>query len=360
MRPCLRSVALACAFFAAACLPAVAAHSGGVGNCKDCHLTHAEVGVAYVPGMLRGANATDVCLRCHDTGAGNSWGVPMTNPGPQYGAGAFKFLTDDNLQDLPGGPATPGERAGHNVVSVAKGTIADLTNATAPGGSYPASQLQCTSCHDPHGTRGHFRLLYGSDSPPSKAGGYLFSFTAPAPTGKGIDVEGTPESMSNHTAYQSGVSTWCGNCHGAYEHSLGSVVYQHPVDVPLPATMITTYNQYAGTGFIDATGLQPYQPVVPLEDPGFGIAYQGQAGPNSRVMCLTCHRAHASSGPRAGRWDFNIRTWADEGLLSNTFRIPNPYVSTAGNAQKQLCEKCHGGSVAVTPLAAPRTIRPVR
>ena len=71
------------------------------------------------------------------------------------------------------------------------------------------------------------------------------------------------------------------------------------------------------------------------------LADTGPANNTSRMMCLSCHRAHASSAPYAGRWDFNIQTWADEGMLSGSYPIPNPY-PIVGPDQGQLCEKCHG------------------
>ncbi len=32
------------------------------------------------------------------------------------------------------------------------------------------------------------------------------------------------------------------------------------------------------------------------------------------VLCLTCHRAHATSSPDAGRWDFNVTLLFEDGL----------------------------------------------
>jgi hypothetical protein len=57
----------------------------------------------------------------------------------------------------------------------------------------------------------------------------------------------------------------------------------------------------------------------------------------SRVMCLTCHRAHATSAPNAGRWDFNVTLLDEDGHESGSYALPNPY---DGN-QRSLCNKCH-------------------
>ena len=44
-----------------------------------------------------------------------------------------------------------GERHGHNIVAADFGYVADAVLTAAPGGTYPAANLACSSCHDPHG-----------------------------------------------------------------------------------------------------------------------------------------------------------------------------------------------------------------
>ena len=53
---------------------------------------------------------------------------------------------------------------------------------------------------------------------------------------------------------------------------------------------------------------------------------------------MTCHRAHASSAPASGRWDWNTRTLGNDGANSGSWPIPNPYVDPA---QRSLCLQCH-------------------
>ncbi|MBP7147971.1 MAG: hypothetical protein KBD01_10530 [Acidobacteria bacterium] len=322
--------------------PVQAFHSGGVGSCGGCHVTHAGAAPGG-PALLNGSNPTDVCLRCHATANGNSWGADPALPGPQYGGGAFAFLLEDNLNDGPGGAQPtnwiPGAKAGHSVISIERGTPADIEHVTAPGGTYAAVSLHCTSCHDPHGKSGNYRLLRGAG--PASVAGYAFTFTQAAPDASGIPLDGAPESDTHHNAYRSGVSTWCSNCHGGY-HAEGSASFVHPVDRPLGATEIDTYNRYRGTGYLDGTGADAYVAPVPLAFPGNSTGFAGPVPVDARITCLTCHRAHASSAPGSLRWDNRIATWAEEGLASGSYRIPNPYESTAGPGQGRLCEKCHG------------------
>lgn len=336
-------------------------HSGGVGSCGGCHLAHPDGSLAPPEGstvpLLRIRNPTDLCLRCHAREAGNSWGNQLLVPGPLFGGGPFVFLTEDNLNDGADGTTNfiPGHAAGHSVVSEAYGLQPDPAHPVAPGGSYPSNKLHCVSCHDPHGTSGTFRLLYGLNSPESDSDGYRFKFSTDPPAAMGVALDGDAESRSNHSAYREGISAWCGNCHGRYHQSGGgSGSFSHPSDRTLNTPMTERYNAYRGTGFLDGDGTEAYVPEVPVEHPDMTTSFRGPILRSSRITCLTCHRAHASSAPAALRWDPNIATWADEGRRSGSYPIPNPFSMTSGDAQLGLCDKCHESS---TATAAPDALR---
>ncbi|GAB4375980.1 MAG: cytochrome c [Acidobacteriota bacterium] len=342
---------------ALAAAPALAFHDGGVAHCNGCHTMHAgPSNPADNPNgnefLLKESTPTDTCLRCHDDRLGNVFGGgdsddPL-NPGTLYGGGQFVFLLEDNINDGHNGASNPilGEKAGHSIISEDKGLAADSVNSTAPGGTYLSSYLHCTSCHDPHGQGGHFRLLYGNDGNPnvdstSQAAGYPYDFTAAPPDAVGIPVFGGGESNSNHTAYNAGMSDWCATCHGDYHTGGGASGFKHPTGEPLGSTIAANYNLYEGTGTYTGDGTDAYLAMVPFEDPTVTTDYVGAASGTSQVMCLTCHRAHASSAPQAGRWDFNITIWDEEGVESGSYVIPNPYAATAGGHQRSLCNKCH-------------------
>ena len=112
--------------------------------------------------------------------------------------------------------------------------------------------------------------------------------------------------------------------------------------------MVQRYNLYNGTA--DSTGgtaATAYLAAVPFEDPAMTMTSTSGPTASSRVMCLSCHRAHATSGPFAGRWDFYIDRLGDDGIVSGSYPIPNPYLDPN---QEPLCRKCHGsGDVVVTP-----------
>lgn len=356
MFPLLLAVAVV-ALFAA---PAMAFHAGGVAHCNGCHTMHnSENNTTIVAGatqgqgvsafLLKAAKPTDTCLLCHNRAT--SYGVVGTDPmnpmrgGAGSGAGDFIFLKTANLSDSThGGGVIPGDQAGHNIVSDTLGIAADSINTTAPGGTFPSSDLACSSCHDPHGTDS-FRILYGANRiVHGESGDY--TFTNPSPQAVAI-ANGSTETQTNHTAYISGMSAWCANCHGDFHANDGNLI--HPSGTAIGATIATIYNKYNGTtdcidnppsgGAPCGTGVQAtaYLPQVAFEDDGAAI--DSTAGPtaNSRVMCLTCHRSHATSAPNAGRWDFNVTFLAEDGGTGNAFALPNPY----DEHQRSLCNKCH-------------------
>jgi hypothetical protein len=359
----IRVVALAAGLLAVGG-PAAAFHEKGVGNCNACHVTHggesggALVGPSADKGLLIAESASDVCLICHAQrlGVGAVLGVDPLAPPPETGPGNFVFLTEDNLNDAPGGALKPilGDAAGHNVVAPGHGLRADPRYALAPGGTFPSSKLGCTSCHDPHG-RASFRMLYGA----GPAMGGAFTFVRPAPDAEGPEVGTGPESARHHTAYRGGVSDWCANCHGQYHQPGSGSAFKHPVDQALGTQVAQRYSQYDGDAHpADGVEARAYLPQVPFEDGASATTSTSGPAPSSRVMCLSCHRAHATSAPAAGRWDFRVTLLADDGRASGSYPIPNPYGSPT---QGPLCSKCHEtptGPARDKPTGLPADFRP--
>ena len=331
---------------------AFAFHSGGVGSCQACHVMHeslegvvAGVSLSGEPGLLLEETPSDVCLRCHATEAGAVFAINPLMPANEKGGGNFIFLLEENLNDAPDGSSNPilGEAAGHNLVAPGHGLASDARHSLSPGGTFPAANLGCTSCHDPHGNA-NFRFLYGAG--PVQGGLATFSF--PAPQAEGVPLDEAAEANDRHTAYQGGMSDWCGNCHGRYHDDFqtwvvpgGGTPLEHPSDEPLSSEIRDQYNAYNGDE--DPLGGSPataYLAAVPFEDATSTTTSTSGPGGGSRVMCLTCHRAHASSSPAGGRWDFRVGLLSQDGLVSGSFPIPAPYSSAS---QGTLCSKCHVG-----------------
>ncbi|MGB5816102.1 MAG: hypothetical protein WBG93_08805 [Thermoanaerobaculia bacterium] len=342
--------------------PALAFHDGGVAHCNGCHTMHnSQNGVGMNDGLAVGqgysslllfADATSVCLDCHDGGGSyHIWSADPDAPnvgGANRGGGDFVFLQETNINDGHGGASNPilGHAAGHSVVSTMKMTIADPVLGTSPGGGYDADDLGCTSCHDPHGT-GSFRILYqdGQAVP-----GAVYTATIDA---DGISLfSSQPETNSSHNAYRSGYSEWCATCHGDFHAKWGTGALIHPSGQTLGTDIAAKYNSYMGStdcATFPPSGVDPcgsgdgsdaYLAAVPFEwdDVTNITSYVGAASDTSKVACMTCHRAHATSSPDAGRWDFSITGLEEDGHESTSYKIPNPYADTS---QRSLCNKCH-------------------
>ena len=364
--------------------PGYAFHEGGVDNCQGCHVIHQsqsdqnqESFNTTSLGELKGLDSSSTCLRCHAE-KGKFYNV-LSNDGSTYSAGGDFYWLKKTFTWSENGKLcwSLGGNHGHNVVAVEYGLNQENTLNSSPGGSYPSSTLGCTSCHDPHsrmikddqtgkiltsdpngdelnlGTNiGSYRLLGGI----GYSGGSLSSgvtFKHPAPVAAANSQNWT-ETDSNHTAYASGMSEWCSNCHsdffsGKSKHPAGS-------NATLTNTIIFNYNSYVKTGDIAGTPANAYLALVPFEL-GFADIWSldplSTSGPDygANVMCLTCHRAHASAFENSGRWDFGTTFIADShprlgdgGATGNDGR--NSYygrdmVSEFGLYQKQLCNKCH-------------------
>jgi hypothetical protein len=150
------------------------------------------------------------------------------------------------------------------------------------------------------------------------------------------------------------MSEWCANCHNQYSGSPTRHV------APWPLNGIgSNYNQYVATGNFTGVVATAYDETVPIETgatdctaPACDPASTRGADPGAQVMCLTCHRAHASANNNAGRWDFEVEYIA-EGHAIETTNLPATaaifYDSAGtfdpgvryGHYQRSLCNKCH-------------------
>jgi len=369
--------------------PALAFHEGGVAHCDGCHTMHnSEGGVSIITGgtvgvagdfLTKGSDPSSTCLNCHK-GSGsyhvfnNAGGATNQTPG-----GDFEWLTKTFTYIVRGNPAARnGYNFGHNIVAADFGLVADTDiTTTAPGGTFPAANLACSSCHDPHGKvtsrtgtvvnsgsygdadpgggqiLGNYRLLADTGYNP---GGGPVTFTASSPVAATMP-NGTQERDNAHTDYGSGMSEWCANCHTAFINtSVGTHAHPAGNGDNLGGTISGNYNLYVATGNLTNTAPNAYLALVPFER---GTADRttlnptSTAGPSSasNVMCLTCHRAHASAFPNSGRWDFTTELLVDshpastDGGIDGDDVLASYYGRTIatdfGPGQRSLCNKCH-------------------
>jgi len=364
--------------------------------------------------LLQGADQSSTCLNCHGKGNTQSSYHISTQSIVQANNNAAQIP----MQETPGGDfswvkigykstgTTFGDRHGHNIVAVDFGYTVDATNTKAPGGTtdYLASNLNCISCHDPHSDArrdstgaivhrtlgGTFPSIMGSGSygaaatPGEAVGVYRFlggngykpksyaaapAFTAEAPLAVAPSTYNRTEAVSDtHVAYGSGMAQWCANCHTQFlnDNSVGVSGHPHPAGQALDATVVANYNAYVKTGDLSNTGAA-YWSLVPIEEGAAatysslasdatntaGIGYQA-ATTSSVVMCLSCHRAHASGFDSMIRWynndsfvteDSAYYTVANGSAPNSIAQAQKAYydrpASDFAAFQRVLCNKCH-------------------
>ena len=366
--------------------------------------------------LLRGTDQSSTCLNCHEGPTLSSYHVSTDNTTIAASAAKAPINRGPGgdfgwLRAAANTTATVAisNRRGHNIVAADFGYNADTENTVAPGGTYLASQLNCISCHNPHsqlrrtgtdgaaalvkpaiGTNaypivgsgsataaasatapvGVYRFLRGAGADQAPKSTPAYAFTADPPVVISPSTYNRTEAASDtHVAYGSGMSAWCANCHASFydaagDSNIGNAGHPHPTNKAIGATMAANYNAYVGSGNLsNATG--GYSSLVPVEQgttdynalataatttAGFGTYAAADA--NAKVMCLSCHRAHAGGFQNMTRFNVAGSTTAANGTdyvvasgLSSTAGTLAAYyerpASQFGASTKQLCNKCH-------------------
>ena len=350
---------------------ALAFHEGGVGHCDGCHSMHnsAENPVTGTPNnqLLKGSDASSTCFNCH-AGSG-SHRVLSTDASNYSPGGDFFWLTQSYTNTNWSGSITSDpDNMGHNVIAVDFGLLQDATNVTAPGGTYPASSLGCASCHNPHGqasggtANGQLPIsVSGSYGDIPVAGTIAGNYRLLGDAQYGLAAApiavtaGYGETDLSHPAYGANMGEWCAACHSDYINDN----HKHPSgNGEFLNGEATNYNSYVATGDFTGTQATSFTALVQFERQEtdttvLAAAVTSTAGPDSsnNVMCLTCHRAHASAFNNITRWDMEhellAEGWPTAANLTAMGAIPNSdyygrdIASDFGDFQRSLCNKCH-------------------
>jgi cytochrome c553 len=382
-------------------------HSGGVAECVGCHQMHDANGA----NLLIGVDQSTTCLiTCHGVAGQSSYhvatpdatmpaGSPPSNTGP---GGDFGWIRKTYNFTIRGGASTdPGYTHGHNIIAAgySGGYAVDPVNTTAPGGTFPSAQLNCVSCHDMHGkgrwltteayaktgqaiwtsgsygsipstfpgtgelmATGVYRLLRASEG----VDGVTFPSLPPVAVANSA-YNRTEDVTQTRTAYASGMSPFCGTCHPDMHSTAG--LLRHPQNVVMSGAVQGIYNSYVKSGDLTGDPTKSYLSLVPYEE---GLTYsaanittlKGHAltndgylnGPSgaAQVMCLSCHRAHASGWPEMLRWNPEVTTITvagayptgnDAGWGRSASEVLKAYYGRPASKfsayQRALCNKCH-------------------
>lgn len=401
---------------------AFAFHDGGVAHCDGCHSMHNSAdnqigfdrngnptGAVANSRLMKGSDPSSTCLNCHARDGG--YGVLSTAGTNKSQGGDFYWAKVDYTFNSHGTKTSSKDNHGHNIVAADYGLAADTNtnNTNSPGGTYPAANLGCTSCHDPHGkvdggtSNGTAAISvsgsYGAADPTdgSITGNYrLLGDVSYVTSGHAGFTNEPPVARANGSSgawvdYGSGMSEWCANCHSGLLFT-DSSAGKHPAGNTVKlGGYVNNYNSYVATGDFTGDAEFAYDLLVPIEkgttdrtalgpvdtsvqetdpvtgalvvdpvtgDPVFVTNIAG-ADANSNVMCLTCHRAHASAFDNALRWDYkntemiahspveDAATIFSDGSTAGSHSAYYAYgadvdVETEyGPYQRSLCNKCH-------------------
>lgn len=315
------------------------------GRCDDCHTMHnSQEGTVVAAGTVYGDGAyvaltNNTCVGCHSSSessttyllgeatvpvvnytgggapsdylaGGNFYWVKQGNAGADDTKGHNVFLNegDGNLLQAPGQPPSCGNDACHENLSTPYGGSFEDLNGT----------YGCEGCHlhvahhADDGNPGEYKLV---DT--AAQGWYRFVSAHPSFVGTPSGVAGGEDpdwqatnSSSDHNEYlgyevtggygfsdiaANTMTAFCTGCHGLFHSDQGStgVWVRHPSDAALPA------GEYA-----DYTIYNPMAPVARNAIPVAPSATAFGDATGAMVMCLSCHRPHASPYPDILRWDY--------------------------------------------------------
>lgn len=375
-------------------------HSGGVAECMGCHAMHSGNGLT----LLVGTDASSTCLTCHGKTGASSYHILTPDadmpagiaPGNMSPGGDFGWLKKTYTYSAHGESGTDkGDHHGHNIIALDNGLAVDSDNGTAPGGTFNANNLACSSCHDQHGqVRRSDTATFSTSGAPIIGSGSYDTSVAPTPgqavgtyrllrsnlsnnigAATGANFTNSPvvafapgtynrsEGITmTRVEYNSGMTDYCSSCHSAMHAAVGTT--KHPAGVPI-GSMLNNYNTYVKSGDMSGSSANSYLSLVPFEE-GMTVnvaniaALQLKAknndtqlgGPTAtaQVMCLSCHRAHASAFPEMTRWENESEFIVSNSLYPavNGKTTPETLAAYYGKPatkfatyQRSLCNKCH-------------------
>lgn len=318
------------------------------GNCSNCHTMHNSQGGAAVNAngpaeflLTKGGGTVTTCWGCHGqivttntvSLGGNT--IPQVNHtnATDLAAGNFAYVT--SRKSLGTGASTL--TAGHNVKDTG---VTDTTLTTPPGDQHTTgitnANFTCAGVYGCHGNRtvssvslamkgAHHKkssiLALGAGFTLTGQGASLntsYRFLNGVKGGEDADYQAT-SSATDHNEYYGAtsmaassatapagntISGFCAECHGnfhgtgASEAGSASPWVRHPTDTVLKSTgEYATYTSYSLTAPVARQNITNNATASGTVTPGTDV-----------VMCLSCHRAHASANYKMLRWDIKNST----------------------------------------------------
>lgn len=262
--------------------------------CSDCHTMHYSEGGMIPerakPGgpfskLLLANTVNALCLSCHD---GTDTDAPDV-------VAPVTYISD------PAG----GYFANSGGIASNKAHNLGMVSGEVPPGGTDSMILNCSSCHDPHGSSNYRNLLPNPKGKVSSANISVVASQIKTADGPGGNSPSEVFAPSNIT-YRSGMSEWCKDCHtdyhGATETGSPEPWFRHPQDLMINGKTHADYSHWSGTISNRIKVQSPNDTNVPSTD--------------DQVFCLSCHKAHGSSKK-------------------------NSLIYANGNSMLSTCQQCH-------------------
>ncbi|MFZ3138943.1 MAG: cytochrome c3 family protein [Thermodesulfovibrionales bacterium] len=312
------------------------------GKCKDCHSMHYSYeGKEVTYGDRQGpfpALTQGGCIGCHGRNPNGTKSIITTGKTriPQI----LHHLQND---DLAGGnfyyvadEYNPDYSKGHNIKGISRQENPPMDvppgfmkNVLIPGGTGPAywpgqQQLTCAGTWGCHGNRtieNLYQSLYGAHHSDDRiidgstvGKSYRFLYGIKGTEHRDWEYLAT---INNHNGYKGDIahdtmdtiSYLCGECHAKFHpnpnlggsrevgQAYNSIWRRHPADI----AFATVHGGFASSEY---QGYVTYSLEAPV---AFGQPTGGEevVDSNSILMCLSCHRSHASQYSDILRWDYS-------------------------------------------------------
>jgi predicted CXXCH cytochrome family protein len=261
-------------------------HVGSTLKCNQCHASHGGAGHAFgdesdkgvdkagaftaSAHLLKQSDINSLCLRCHDGGeAVDVYGAAGSGQPKHRSAGCFNG-------DATGSYAPFASDFGHNLKNGGE---------TPPGGT-GSYDLDCASCHDPHGNDNYRNLKdlgKGAISYAKSANDNSKDVFESKPYPSGSVVESYDASNISYNLPEEGshhLEGFCVSCHTSVHagNSTSGSWTRHPTIGISRSYTSGTVSSLKTLGGSPAAG-------------GSGALTAGQ------VSCVTCHKAHGSTHP---------------------------------------------------------------
>ena len=347
------------------------------GYCSNCHTMHNSQGgrptakeySSTSAGLVQDSTPNQAllisnCIGCHfNNGSAtvDNYGTPIVlnhnNPSQPLAGGNFYYVGDGLGAEY---------NKGHNVRGISSQETSPMDtppgfkpNVTLPNsGTGPGSwtqQLTCAGTFGCHGNRtitdeirsifgGHHSNINTDISSPANHVYDSYRFLLGIKGAEDNDWEQVTAS-DNHNGYQGDsvygsvhtISYFCGECHGNYHAhtNLGGTAtvgnstpwVRHPSDFAFSGARGGNYasSEYAQYNTPNTNIYSTEAPVAETNP----TTNNPTVGPASIVMCLSCHRAHASPYFKMVRWDY--RGWPATGVTG----------CDPGTGKHGCCNVCH-------------------